>query len=285
MDFQLLEFLPDAVIVCDRGGSIQYANRTTQALFGYEAAELVGRPMSVLMPDRYRAKHALELNSYFAGPRVRPMGLGLQLTALRKDGREFPVDISLAPLQVGSDTYAIAAIRDITERRRLEEREKELKTAEAEIRRRDEVLAIASHELRTPVGSMHLQTRMLQHVAMEAANELSTIHERTGLAAQELTSIRGRVGKLESYTRRLATLIDQLLDSAHVRYGSLPLKLEDADLTELTREVVTSSGRHRAVGLECDCSGRGPDRRTLGSDPHRAGHRKPPAQRCEVRTR
>jgi two-component system, LuxR family, sensor kinase FixL len=260
---ELLEFVPDVVIVCDRGGTIRYANRTIRSLFGYEPAAVVGRPLSILVPDRLRARHALELESYFASPRIRPMGLGLELTGLREDGREFPVDISLAPLQIGSEACAIAVVRDITERRALEQKEKELRAAKEEIRHRDEVLAIASHELRTPVGSLRLQTRMLEQVAMEAANELRAIHERTGLATNELTLINGRVRKLEGYTRRLGRLVEQLLDAAHVRYGNLALRLEDADLSELTREAVASiraeveqSGSSLTVKAETPIPGR-----------------------------
>jgi PAS domain S-box-containing protein len=263
MNLELLEFMPDAVILCDRGGTIRYANRTTHTLFGFEPADLIGRPMSALIPDRFRPGHAISLDSYFAAPRVRSMGLGLELTGLRADGHEFPVDISLAPLQIGSEAYAIAVVRDITERRAFEQREKALKAAETEIRHRDEVLAIASHELRTPVGSMRLQTRMLERVAIEAANELRAIHERTGAATKELTGIGDRVRKLESYTRRLGRLIEQLLDSAHVRYGNLPLKLEDTDLAELTREAVGSihdeierSGSSLTVRAEAAIPGR-----------------------------
>jgi PAS domain S-box-containing protein len=240
MDLELLDFMPDAVIVCDRSGAIRYANRTTRSLFGYEPAALIGRPLSVLLPDRFRERHAVELSSYFDAPRVRPMGVGHRLTGLREDGRELPVDISLAPLQVGSEAWAIAVVRDISERRALEQREQELRAARDELRHRDEVLAIASHELRTPVGSMRLQTRMLERVAKEAASELRAIHERTGAASSELAGIGDRVRKLEGYTRRLGRLIEQLLDSAHVRYGNLPLKVEDADLAELTREAVAS---------------------------------------------
>jgi PAS domain S-box-containing protein len=263
VDLELLAFMPDSVIVCDRDGSIRYANRTTQLLFGYDPAELVGRPLSVLMPDRFRARHTIELESYFATPRLRPMGVGLQLTGLRDDGREFPVDISLAPLQVGADVCAIAVIRDITERRALEQRERELKTAEEEIRHRDEVLAIASHELKTPVGSMRLQTRMLERVAMETANELRAIHDRTGAATHELTTIGERVRKLEGYTRRLGRLIEELLDSSHVRLAELPLKLEDTDLSELTREAALSirdeieaSGSTLTIRADAPISGR-----------------------------
>ena len=237
---ELLDSLPDAVIVCDRSGTIRYANRRTAALLGFDPQALIGRPLSVLMPDRFRLRHAAALDVYFAAPRVRPMGIGLDLTALRSDGRELPVDIALAPMRLGDEACAIAVIRDVSERRALEQRERELRAAESEIRHRDEVLAIASHELRTPVGSMRLQTTMLERVAKEAASELRAIHEHTGVASGELTAIGDRVRKLEGYTRRLGRLIDQLLDSAHVRYGNLPLKVEDADLAELTREAVAS---------------------------------------------
>jgi len=87
---------------------------------------------------------------------------------------------------------------------------------------------------------MHLQTRMLERVAIEAANEMRAIHERTGIASKELGGIGDRIRKLEGYTRRLGRLIEQLLDSAHLRYGNLPLTLEDSDLTELTREAFAS---------------------------------------------
>jgi PAS domain S-box-containing protein len=260
---ELLDFMPDAVIVCDRAGVIRYANRTTASQFGYEPGDLSGRPLSVLMPDRYRARHAIDFDAYFAASRVRPMGIGLELTGLRADGHEFPVDIALAPLRVGADAFAIAVIRDASERREFERRGKELRIAGEEIRHRDEVLAIASHELRTPVGSMRLQTNMLERVAREAAAELRAIHERTGVASGELTSIGDRVQKLEGYTRRLGRLIDQLLDSAQVRYGNLPLKLEDADLAELTREAIASirdevdrSGSELAVRAEAPVTGR-----------------------------
>ena len=260
---ELLDEMPDVVIVCDRLGTIRYANRTTAAQLGYEPDALVGRPLTVLMPDRFRARHMHHLDAYFASPRIRPMGLGLELTALRKDGLEFPVDISLAMLRAGAETFAIAVIRDISERRELERRTRELATAREEIRHRDEVLAIASHELRTPVGSMRLQTTLLQRVAREAAEELRGIHERTGVASAELSSIGDRVRKLEGYTSRLGKLIEQLLDSAHVRFGKLALKLEDADLAELTQEAIESvredverSGSHLTVRAESPVPGR-----------------------------
>jgi PAS domain S-box-containing protein len=239
MDLSILQFVPDAVIVCDRSGKITYANQTIQALFGYEPAELIGKPLGVLLPERYRQRHAIDFESYFTSPRARPMGLGIELVGLKKDGHEIPVDISLAPLQVGSDSFAIAAVRDITERRKFEEHERQLKVAQAEIRHRDEVLAIASHELRTPMGSLQLQARMLGRVAQETASELREIHERTGTAAGELNAIRGRIGKLEGYSQRLVRLIGQLLDSAHVHYSEMQLRLEDTDLRELTREAIT----------------------------------------------
>ncbi len=234
--FELFDFMPDAVIVSGPDGSIQYVNRMTETLFGYARAELVGRLIEVLIPARLRTAHRSHRDTYFAAPRLRPMGLGLQLTGLRKNGTEFPLEISLAPFSFNAETYAFAAVRDVTERKWLEEQARQLTKAEDEIRERDEVLTIASHELRAPVGSMQLQVGMLKRAAMEAADELNQLRERMGNTAADLNGMRERMGKVERHSRRLARLIDDLLDSS--RKGPLKLKLEDADLTELVHEAV-----------------------------------------------
>lgn len=179
LDFELLELVPDSVIVSGRDGSIEYVNRMTETLFGYARAELLGKQIEALIPARLRTAHRTHRDEYFAAPRVRPMGLELQLTGLRKDGTEFPVEISLAPFTFNAETYAIAAVRDVTERKRLEEHSRQLAKAEEEIRERDQVLTIASHELRAPVGSMQLQVGLVKRAAMQGADELSHLHERT----------------------------------------------------------------------------------------------------------
>jgi PAS domain S-box-containing protein len=238
MDLAILELLPDAIVVTGPDGAIRFVNRVAEQLFGYERSELVGKPLDVLIPARFRPGHRAHIREYFATPRVRPMGIGLVLMGLRKDGTEFPLDISLAPYEVGRESFAIASVRDVTERKKFEERERQLAKAEEEIRDRDAILTIASHELKAPVGSLQLQVGILQRVATGTAGEIGTVREAMGKTATEIEVMRERMGKIERHARRLAQLIEQLLDASHLRGGRLPLKFEETDLAELTRETV-----------------------------------------------
>jgi len=235
-DFDILDLMPDAVIVSDGDGVIQYVNRMTETLFGYERAELVGQQIEVLIPSRFRTGHRSHREAYFEAPRVRPMGVRLPLTGLRKNGTEIPVEISLAPFTANAAMYAVAAVRDVTERKLFEEKARQLVKAQEEIRERDQVLTIASHELRAPVGTLQLQVGMLKRAAVEAANELNHVRERMGNTAAELNGMRERMGTVEHHARRLARLIDDLLEGSHP--GRLILKLEDADLAALVHETV-----------------------------------------------
>src|SRR4051812_49334190 len=100
----VLDSAPDAMIVIDAGGSILFANRQVSALFGYEAAEILGARIELLMPERFRVRHIGHRESYASSVRVRPMGAGLELYGRRKDGSEFPVEISLSPIEIGGET-------------------------------------------------------------------------------------------------------------------------------------------------------------------------------------
>ena len=164
MDFSLLEFVPDGIVVADENGTIVYANATAVELFGWERDELVGQAVESLIPARHRSVHLGLRRGYHEAPRPRPMGLGMDLAALRKDGTEFPAEISLSPLRSGGITWAVAAVRDATERRRIEAKALLYRQAKEEVRARDEFLSVASHELRTPVTALHVQLQMLQRV-------------------------------------------------------------------------------------------------------------------------
>lgn len=115
----LLDAAPDAMVLVDRDGEMVFANSQVETMFGYRSRELVGRPVEILLPERYRLVHQHHASAYFAAPHKRPMGIGKELFGLRKDGTEFPVDISLGPFDSDEGTFAWAVIRDTTVHERL----------------------------------------------------------------------------------------------------------------------------------------------------------------------
>jgi PAS domain S-box-containing protein len=130
----LLEAAPDAMVIVGDDGRMLIVNRRAEEIFGYPREELVGRSVEILVPERSRRTHPFHRAKFFTDPKVRPMGAGLELFGRRKDGSEFPVDISLAPLETDDGVLVSAAIRDISERKRAEEQTHRLE--QMELRRR-----------------------------------------------------------------------------------------------------------------------------------------------------
>ncbi|HVB42119.1 MAG TPA: PAS domain S-box protein [Streptosporangiaceae bacterium] len=133
----LLESAPDAIVIAAPDGRIELVNRQAERLFGYSREQLTGQDVEILVPPRFRQRHPRHRDEFFSAARARPMGAGLELSGIRRDGTEFPVEISLSPLETDRGPRAVAAIRDATERREQQQRLR---------RQRDEIM-----ELSTPV--------------------------------------------------------------------------------------------------------------------------------------
>ena len=114
-------FAPDAVIIVDAQGAISQVNDHVKTMFGYTSGELVGKRIEILIPPRFRGRHLGHRRNYLAEPRLREMGINLDLFARRKDGSEFPVDIMLSPIVTEEGRTVIATVRDVTEHKRVEE--------------------------------------------------------------------------------------------------------------------------------------------------------------------
>src|SRR3990167_3514038 len=139
---EILKAMPDATLIIDHEGKIIFVNEQTEMLFGYHKDELIHQTVEMLIPEPYRNRHPVHRIDFFKNPRTRPMGIGMELFGLRKSGDMFPIEISLSPLETTEGMIAMASIRDITERKKIE-------------KMKNEFISIVSHELRTPLTSIH----------------------------------------------------------------------------------------------------------------------------------
>jgi len=133
LNSSLLEAIPDAIVAVEQDGTIVQVNSQTETLFGYNRSELVGRKIEILVPARFRDQHHAHRASFVQSPKIRRMGAGLDLYGRRRDGSEFAVEISLSPVSLGNGTLVLSAIRDISDRKRIEQ---ELRRAHEELDRK-----------------------------------------------------------------------------------------------------------------------------------------------------
>ena len=216
---RLVRDIKDAVVVADVQGHIIDVNHAAADLFGYPAADLIGRPLTQIMPERHRASHEAGLARYLRTGVATLIGKAVQVEALHRNGHEIPIELSLTRLGGGGDVQFAAVIRDLTQVRRLEHAvEEERERAERldlAVRLRDEFLAVASHELRTPVSVLKLQARLAEKGPLDAEG----------------------VGRLRRQVERLERLVGRMLDATSLTAGPMEVSLETFDVTAAAHQV------------------------------------------------
>lgn len=227
----LLDAAPDAMVVVDQTGIIVLANLQADRIFGHSRDQLTGHSIDTLVPERFRDRHLGHREFYFRDPRVRPMGRSLELYGLRRDGSEFPVEISLSPLNVSGSLYITAAIRDITDRKEIEEKvralnselEKKIADLAATNQELESFSYSVSHDLRAPLRQVDGFSKILLD---EAADSLSPEQ-------------RGYLQEIRNGTRHLGQLVDDLLKFS--RLGRQALVPQLVSLNALVLSVVSEA--------------------------------------------
>ena len=202
-----LDAAPDAMIIIDDSGVIFFANRQVSALFGYPHVDIIGKHVEYLMPERFRDRHTAHRQSYTRSVRVRPMGAGLELFGQRLDGTEFPLEISLSPIEDGGRVLVAAAIRDVGDRKRTEAEltvarqvaESAHESADRANQAKSRFLATASHDLRQPLQTLCLLNgTLLRTLADPDALQLLTQQEQAIDGMARLLNALLDISKLES---------------------------------------------------------------------------------------
>jgi two-component system, sensor histidine kinase len=207
------------MIIIDSNGVILFANHQVKALFGHEPAAILDKRIEVLLPQRVRTRHVTHRQHYTDNVRTRPMGMGLELFGQRADGTEFPVEISLSPIEQNGQTLVAAAIRDVTERKRAEAALKEARReAEHANLAKSRFLATASHDLRQPLQTLGLLNGAMRRMAQDA-------------------DIREILEQQEAAVDAMSRLINALLDISKLESGAIKLELTDFDLQDLLEEM------------------------------------------------
>ena len=232
----VVEAAPNAMVMIDRGGKIVIVNTQAERVFGYSRAELVGQPVEMLVPERFHTHHPGLRETFFADPQPRPMGMGRDLYGRKKDGREFPVEIGLNPIETDEGTMVLAAIIDITKRKRNEEAAQLL----AQIKSEKEALQVLNAEL---------EARVEQRTAALRTSEarLRTIFE-TSYQYQGLITLEGIL--LDANAISLQIINAKLEDVVGKPFWNSPWFSATPGMPETVRGAITAVATGESVRQE-----------------------------------
>ncbi len=225
MAFGILECVPDAMVVVDARGRIVYVNRQALSLFGYEQAELAGQSIEQLLPERLRTLHVGHRLEYSRSPYVRPLGSARPMLASRRDGSEFPVEITLGPADDGHGLYVAATIRDISERVGRESALRDARdTAERASLGKSFFMSAASHDLRQPLQTIALLNGALRRMVRK-------------------TEVREVLDEQDKAVNSMATLLGSLLEISRLEAGENNPRRSVFELEPLLEEIRTAFGK------------------------------------------
>jgi len=237
----LFQYATISILVVNRNGIIELANPSVEKLFGYTNAELVGKTLEILVPENARHKHAVDREGYFHKPKARPMGMGRDLTARKKDGTTIPVEIGLGYYNLNDQLFGVAFITDISERKKAEqkmlqlneeleskvkertlelthslEREKELNEMKSRF------VSMASHEFRTPLSAVLSSISLIEQYAKEEHKEKRQRH----------------IERIKSSVKNMTEILDDFLSLDRLEQGKVATAKEAFDLKSFLNDVV-----------------------------------------------
>ncbi len=259
----LFEYATEGIIISDKGGKIVKANPSSEKLFGYAKDELIEKGIDDLVPTRFMHKHPADRETYVKNPHARSMGKNLDLYAKRKDGSEFPVQISLSYYSKDNETFVIAFIIDITERKKHEENIKKLNlNLEKKVEERTKVLQEALIELENSREKLSealekqkelndMKSRFVTMASHEFRTPLSTILSSISLINsynQKEEKISKHVTRIKSAVTNMTLILNDFLSAEKLEEGKVFVRLEDFDIEQLAHEVVSEINGILKVG-------------------------------------
>ena len=235
---QVMDTVPDAIILADQNSRLLHVNEKTCQMFGYARDDLIGETIDILMPRKYRDAHHAQVSHYFSELRVRPMGVGKTLYAIDSSGKEFPVEISLSPMHSERKVYVIAAIRNVTERIRaqqlLEEYNIDLLQSNQDL---EQFAYVASHDLQEPLRIITSFTQLLEKRYKDKLDsEGEEFVEFIVDAAQRMKML---INDLLAYSR---------LNQQHQRLGAVDLNEVLATVESNIRTSITEANATLRIG-------------------------------------